>query len=235
MPRPVLLNNVDHQHLRVATGHGARFGDAVNQAVVFPSEFEELQREYAILLRRNDDGAFRATVLLGLERDENLFLAGERWDARYVPALHARGPFSIGVAATGGEPMVHIDLDHPRLGEEGTPIFRDQGGNAPLLDHATAVLRSIYTGAQAGEAMIAAWLALDLIAPVSLQLDLDETRRFTVPDCFTIDAARLAALDGTALERLHHDDHLRPAFWINSSLGNVRHLLDRKLGRDAER
>ncbi|WP_267395613.1 MULTISPECIES: SapC family protein [unclassified Sphingomonas] len=235
MTRPMLLNNVDHQHLRVATGHGARFGDAVNQAVVFPSEFETLQREYAILLRRSDEGAFRATVLLGLDRDENLFLDGERWDARYVPALHARGPFSIGMAAPDAEPMVHIDLDHPRVGASGEPIFREHGGNAPLLDHAAEVLRTIYAGAQAGEALIAAWLSLDLIVPVALELMLDETRRVTVPDCFTIDAARLAALDGTALDRLHRDDHLRPAFWLASSLGNIRHLLDRKLRHDAAR
>jgi hypothetical protein len=233
MSRPVLLNNVDHQHLRVATGHGARFGDAVNQAIAFPSEFEQLQREYAILLRRNADGAYRATVLLGLDRDENLFLDGDRWDARYVPAFHARGPFSIGMAGEGAEPMVHVDLDHPRIGGEGAPVFREHGGNAPLLDAASEVLRTIWAGSRAGEALIAAWLAHELIVPVTLQLDLDETRRYNLPDCHTIDAARLAALDGAALEALHRADALRPAIWVASSLGNIRHLLDRKLSRDA--
>lgn len=232
MTRPVLLNNIDHHHLRVAIGHGAAFGDAVNQTIVFADEFEDLQRDYAILLRRNSDGAFRFTVLLGVEADENLFLDGGRWDARYVPALHARGPFSIGMAGEGAEPMVHIDLEHPRVGEHGAPIFREQGGNAPLLDQATAALQRIYTGATRGAALIAAWSDLDLIAPVTIQLDLDETRRVNVPDCFTLDAERLAALDGAALERLHRDDLLRPAFWVASSLGNIRHLLDRKLARD---
>ncbi len=233
MSRPVLLNNVDHQHLRVAAGHGPLFGDAVNQAIAFPSEFEQLQREYAILLRRNAEGAFRATVLLGLDRDENLFLEGERWDARYVPAYHARGPFSIGIAGEGAEPMIHVDLDHPRIASDGVPVFREHGGNAPLLDAASEALRTIYAGSQGGEALIAAWLALDLIAPVTLQLDLDETRRYNLPDCFTIDTARLAALDGAGLERLHRADALRPAIWVASSLGNIRHLLDRKLRRDA--
>jgi hypothetical protein len=235
MPGPVLLNNVDHQGLRVATGHGARFGDVVNQTTVLVTEFEELQREYAIVLRRNAAGAFRAVVLLGLEPDENLFLDDTRWDARYVPALHARGPFSIGVAEDGGEPMIHIDPGHPRVGAEGEPIFREHGGNAPLLDHVAGVLRTIYAGSQRGEAVLSAWLALELVRPVTLQLDLDEGRRFNVPDCFTIDADRLAALDGAALERLHRDDLLRPAIWVASSLGNVRALLDRKLGRDAGR
>ncbi len=233
MSRPVLLNNVDHHQLRVATGHGARFGDAVNQAIAFPGEFEQLQREYAILLRRNAEGAYRFTVLLGLDRNENLFLDGDRWDARYVPALHARGPFSIGMAGAGAEPMIHVDLDHPRIAGDGAPVFREHGGNAPLLDAAGEALRTIFTGSQAGEALIAAWLALDLIAPVLLQLDLDDTRRYNLPDCYTIDSARLAALDGAGLERLHRIDGLRPAIWLASSLGNIRHLLDRKLRRDA--
>jgi hypothetical protein len=54
-----------------------------------------------------------------------------------------------------------------------------------------------------------------------------------VPDCHTIDAGRLDALDGAALERLQRDGFLKPAIWVASSLGNVRRLLDRKLRRDA--
>ena len=109
MASSILLNNVDHRDLRVAVGHHARYGDAINQTRVFPAEFEELQRDYAILLRRDEHGALFATVLLGLDPDENLFL------------------------------------------------------------------------------------------------------------------------DGDTLARLHRDDFLRPAFWIASSLGNLRHLIDRKL------
>ena len=232
MPHPVPLNPVAHRHLRVVAGHGAAFGDAANQALVFPDEFEEVQREYAILLRRDEAGGWRFTALLGLEAGENLYLDGDRWNARYVPALHARGPFSIGVPAHGGEPMVHVDLDHPRVHSAGEPVFDADGAPTPLLDRATAALRRIYTGAARGAALIAAWSAYDLIAPVTLHLDLDDTRRVSVPDCFTIDAGRLAALDGAALERLNHDDLLRPAIWVSASLGNIRHLLGRKLRRE---
>src|SRR5687768_5250686 len=102
----VLLNNVDHRDLRVITRRGAEFGDAVNQVMVFPTEFEAAQREYPILFRRDAEGVLRPVAVLGLTRGENLFLAGEgEWRASYVPALLSRGPFSI--AAPGdpeGEP-----------------------------------------------------------------------------------------------------------------------------------
>ena len=97
----VLLNNIDHHDLRVITRHGAEFGDAVNQVMVFPTEFEAVQREYPIVFRRDSEGALRPVALLGLTREENLFLDGAGgWRAGYVPALLRRGPFSILVLAS---------------------------------------------------------------------------------------------------------------------------------------
>ena len=60
MTNKVLLNNIDHQDLRVVPVHGAEHGDSVNQMMVFPTEFEALQREYPILFRRDDEGAAEA-------------------------------------------------------------------------------------------------------------------------------------------------------------------------------
>lgn len=229
---PVLLNNVDHRDLRVAVGHHARYGDAINQTRVFPAEFEELQRDYALLLRRDEHGDLYTTVLLGLDPDENLFLHEGRWDARYVPATCARGPFSIGVTEDG-EPMIYVDTDHPRIVHDGEPVFRELGGNTPLLDHVSAMLQRIFIGLQAERAMFDAFDAAGLLEPATLQLDLGEDRRYSIPDRFMIDAGRLAALDGEALDRLHREDFLRPAMWIASSLGNLRHLIDRKLRCEA--
>lgn len=238
MASSVLLNNVDHADLRVVLDRGAAYGDAVNQSVVFATEFEDLQRDYAILFRRDPAGAYRATVLLGFESEENLYLDGERWDARYIPALMSRGPFSIGVPLPGeaGEPMIHVDLSHPRVrrgGDDGAAVFRDHGGNAPLLDRMAGLLRRAYAGTQIGPAMFAAFEAHDLIEPVELRIEDDDGRRYTVPDGYTIAQERLARLDGAALAALHRDDFLRPAIWAASSLGNVAGLVERKRRRDA--
>lgn len=236
MAGSVLLNNVDHADLRVVLDRGAAYGDAVNQSVVFATEFEELQRDYAILFRRDPAGAYRATVLLGFEAEENLFLDGARWDARYIPALMSRGPFSIGLPAPGepGEPMIHIDPDHPRVrrGGDGAPVFLDHGGNAPLLDQVAGVLQRLYVGMETGPAMFAAFEAHGLIEPVELRVETEDGRLFTVPDGYTIARDRLAALDGAALAALHRDDFLRPAIWAASSLGNLPALVERKRRRD---
>ncbi|TCM20538.1 SapC protein [Novosphingobium sp. PhB165] len=231
---PVLLNNVDHHDLRVITDFGAEWGDAVNQTTVFAPEFEALSREYPIVFRRDAAGAFRAVALLGFEADENLYLDGQKWEARAIPALMTRGPFSIGLPSAGGpgEAMIHITPDHPRISRErGQRIFLDHGGNTPYLDYAAGMLRSIYAGTQIGPAMIEAFDEAGLLEPVTLRMEAPDGRCFVVPDVWTLSQERFAALDGAALARLNAGDFLRCAVWLMSSLDNLSALLDRKLAR----
>lgn len=233
MTNRVLLNNIDHADLKVIVGHGPRFGDNINLALVLPTEFEEVQREYPILLRKDQNGDYQAVALLGLDRDENLFLDGDAWRARYVPAVQQRGAFSIALQDTGDgaepTPMIHVDLDHPRIGAgEGQPLFLPAGGNAPYLQHMMRVLGTIYDGLDVAPQMYAALDALDLIAPVDINIALDGGASYDLPDFHTIDADRLAALSGIDLERMHRAGLLRAAQWIVSSLGNVQHLVELK-------
>lgn len=230
---PVQINNIDHANLRVSPKAGAEFGDAANQALVFPAEFEELQREFAIIFRRRENG-LQAYALLGLDRDENLFLSGDHWTSRYVPASHRRGPFSIGMArssadAESGEPMIHVDMDDPRVGEgEGLPLFLEHGGNAPYLDHISGVLRLLYEGMESAPAAYAALDEAGLLTPVTLTIDVSEDRRYTVPDVLVVDVERLAAVTGEPLERLHRSGVLRLAILVMASLGNIQQLIARK-------
>jgi hypothetical protein len=235
MTNKVLLNNIDHADLRVIVRHAAEFGDSVNQVLVFPTEFDAIQRDYPIFFRRDPNGALQSIALLGLDRDENLFLDEHGWQARYVPAVLQRGPFLIGLqerAADGEarrEPMVHIDLDHPRVSRsDGLPLFLPHGGNAPYLDHIAGVLRAIYAGIEATAPMFAAFEEAGLIEPVSLEIELDEERKYVLPDLFTIGRAALAALNGARLEQLNRAGFLGVAFLVASSMSNVSHLIELK-------
>lgn len=239
-PKPMtiaLLNNVDHHDLRVITRHGAEFGEAVNQVLVFPTEFEAAQHEYPIVFRRDAEEALRPVALLGLSRGENLFLDGQgEWQARYVPALFQRGPFSIAAPENPeGEPMIRIDLDHPRVSRsEGTPVFLPQGGNSPYLAQITGVLQAIYLGHHLLEPMVAAFAAAGLLVEVNLEVRVGETAVHAIAGVFTIDRDRLAALSASELAELHKGGFLQAAFFAAASLGNVQRLADLKGRRVAE-
>ena len=233
MTSPARLDNVAHAGLRIAGGHGPSYGDAVNQIALFLPEFEEAQRHYPILFRRPEAGPLQAFAILGFDRDENLFLDGDRWAAAYVPAMVRRGPFLIGM--NGSEPMIHIDLDHPRLAEDqaGEPLFLPQGGHAPALERAVEALRAIHLGHEAAPGMTELFEELNLVQPVTLNVQVAENHSYNFKDYLAITPERLAALDAGALARLNQARLLMPAVFAASSLNNMNQLIARKRARMA--
>lgn len=233
MTRPVALDNVAHAELRVAVQRGTAFGDAVNQALVFPTEFAEAQRDFPILFRRDPAEGLQAIALLGLDRDENLFLEGDRWASRHIPLILQRGPFLIGLT-DGAALVIQIDLNDPRVGaEDGEPLFLPHGGQSRYLDHVGRVLGALHAGMTEAAPMYAAFDALGLIEPVALELMLDEERRYVIRDYEVLAAERLAVLGADALDSLHRAGRLGPAFLLAASLGNMSRLIERKLAREA--
>lgn len=235
MTNAVFLNNVAHKDLRVKTGYSAEFGDSINTTPIFPTEFAFVQREYPILFRRDSKGQYEAIALLGLDKGENLFLKEPRWNARYVPAIQQRGPFLIGLHKKDGqgsndrEPMVHVDLDHPRISTtEGTPVFLPHGGNSPYLELVSRMLQIIYHGDELARPMFAAFEDAGLIESMELEISLDEKTSYTLPNFFTISQERLSALDGPTLERLNRLGYLQLALFVVHSLGNIEWLVELK-------
>lgn len=232
--KPVLLDNVEHHDLRIITGHSAAFGDAVNQTRVFPNEFIEVQREYPIFFRRDAQGDFYAIALLGFDVNENLFLDGENWNARYVPVGQDRGPFLLGlreaVDDVSGGPMMLIDLSDPRLSRsEGHPLFLPRGGNAPVLERHIQVLRMLHAGLSLNDDVFSAWLDAGILAPVKIDARIDDTTGYDIPDLFSISAEALEQLDGPTLIRLNESGYLAMAFHVLASVGNMQHLITLKI------
>lgn len=239
MPRYELLNNVAHRDLRVILRFGPEFGDQVATVAAFPGEYADLQREYPIFFQRDaGSGRFHSVALLGLERDENLFLQDGRWNAAYLPGIVAKGPFVIGFQeqhVDGGlrrEPVIHVDLDHPRVSSsEGEPVFLPHGGHSPCLEHMIQVLRGIHQGTESGQAMFDALDAAGLIQPLDLDVRLDDAHAVSLTGLHAIDRDRLAALDAGTLHRLHVAGHLEGTYLALASLHNVRRLMAEKQRR----
>lgn len=236
MSQVVLLDNVEHHDVRLITRHAPGLGDNVNLALVVPTEFADVQREYPILFRQSENGGFQAFALLGLETDENLFLDASGWNARYIPAIQARGPFRIGFRQQESdvppEPMIMIDLDHPRISRsEGDALFLPHGGNAPALERVVQTLRTLHTGIEMSNAMFAAFTDAGLLAPVEINIQLDETTRYTLPGFFSISQEALSQLDGQTLQRLNQSGFLALAYCVILSTGNMGRLIEIKSRR----
>jgi len=239
MAKYELLDNITHADLRIITDRAEQYGDKVGLVRTFPTEFADIQREFPILFRKDsEEEGFYAVALLGLEKDENLFLGDSGWSASYVPAILAKDAFVIGLTEeiSGGdvhlEPMLHVDMENPRVSTtEGEAVFLKHGGNSPYIEKVGAILRAVHAGAEIAKTMYARYDELGLIAPVKMEITLNKDMKRTLAGFYTIDEEKLRALDAESLYKLNSVGYLQGAYMIVASLANIKKLIDIKNAR----
>src|SRR5262245_8068917 len=172
-----ILTNDQHRSIAVDTRARPEYGDVVNRAVALSAEFNELHREFPLLLRKTQEApGFVAHAILGFEKDENLFVEDDRWTTTYVPATLARGPFSLGYirAEDGGDApagiKVMIDDQHPRLRPDGKPVFLPLGGESPYLEGIKRILQTVDAGLRIDRILYPELVAMELLEEVKIQI-----------------------------------------------------------------
>jgi hypothetical protein len=228
-----VLDSKDHREIRIRPGASAELGDAVMASLTVPSEFRRVQNEFPILFRRDlESGDFSALALFGFENGENLFLDGERWDARYRPLALSIQPFLVGRSADRESPaQVHIDLGHARIaadGEEGVRPFDDHGQPTPYLETVIAGLDELDQGYRASADFYAALERYKLLEPFSLDIELRDGAKHRLVGYHMIDEEKLQALEPGALAELHSAGYLMPIFMALASIANLSALIERK-------
>ena len=236
MTNHVILNNVAHRELRVKQGFSAEYGDDQMCTLAIPSEFRNLQADYPIFFHRDpDSGKYLPMAIFGFQQWENLFLEDGRWSANYVPLRMRRGPFLIGLQQRegGSENMViSIDLDDPRVGDEGEPLFTPFGDNSEYLDSIVEVMQAVDQGQREIEGFTAALLEHDLIEPFSLEVTLNNGKQHRLEGFHTINEERLGALDGDVLAEFSGRGMLHAAYMMLASMAKIPDLIARKNSRD---
>lgn len=230
-----LLNNDDHQDVRVITERSATYGDDVMYALTFPFEFRNVQAFYPILFHNDAKGNPYPVALFGFEEGENLFLTDSGWDARYIPAMIRREPFLIGYQ--GGEDqededrarVLSLDMDHPRVSrDEGEALFQPLGARTPFLDDIAELMEDIYLGYQNNKVFMAALQEHGLLESVTMDITLNDGSKNQLLGFHTIDEDKLQQLPGTVISELWQQHVLMPIFMILASTKNIRNLIDRK-------
>jgi len=236
MTHHVQLDNVTHKTLRVSTVYARGRGYDVNVTRVFPEEFAHLQREYPLFFVKNaDSGDFEAIALLGFGDGENLYLTDTGWDAATIPLSIQRQPFLIGFQEQLVEgipqqvPVVHIDLDHPGVGDAaGQPVFLPHGGESPYLERINSVLAAIHRGHEVSRSLSRLLVGLDLIESLAVEVEFIDGSKLGLGGLYSINEERLQRLSANGLEVLHQQGHLQDIYMMLASLLNVKQLTARK-------
>lgn len=232
MSRYEVLNSEKHRPVRVKTGYGAALGDAAMYTMTYPLEFRDIQSGYPILFTKDPNtGGFLAVALLGFEAGQNLFLRDDRWDAAYVPALVQRQPFLIAKSGDGDTrpPVVSLDLDHPRVGDdEGEALFDSRGEPSEFLKQKIALLDKLHRGLQHSRGFIDTLLQHELLEQIALDIAFNDGSKKSLQGFYSIAEDRLYQLKGDVLESLNQAGYLQPVFMAVASLSRVRDLIERR-------
>lgn len=233
MSNHVLLDNVTHKDIKVRLERGVELGDNMGYAVIVPREFRQVIASYPIVFRKNNGGQFEAVALFGFHERENLFLRGNVWDADYLPLSVRRIPFMIGYSYDqeqgARQPVVHIDVGHPRVSQEmGVPVFLEHGGISPYLQEINSVLGELLNGVDDSSRFIKALAATNLLEPFTLNIKLESGQSIAVKGFYTISEEKLRELPDTDILAFHKNNYFELIYEAIASLSNLRALIKRK-------
>ena len=234
------LNSEAHRNLRVIVKRGAEYGENTHLVPVVADELRSLVLEYpVILIKDRESERYSMCAMLGFEKDENLFLDGEEWDAIYVPMHVRRQPFSLSYTAEkDGKPdpaslVIAIDMDSKRVQEEeGERLFDEDGNQTDLLKNVNELLAGVGTAGAANDAFVEALVEYDLIAPANLDVQFAGGEKKRFEGIYTVQDETLNKIEGDVLADLYQKGYLQAAWLMLASIANVRKLLFRKAKRD---
>lgn len=241
MSKVIVLNNVDHKNLKVDTRPESTDINQVNRSLVHATEISELHKEFPLVFyKHHETEQLQLHAILGLEKDENLFIGKGGWNSRFVPALLARGPFSLGYKKTQEDgqpptdPVICIDTDDPRVNtEQGEDVFLQFGGEAPYLEYVKKALQTIDSGIQFDKTLFTLVESMDLLEPVSIQIKLSNVEEINFSDYYTINQQKLSTLDSESLSKLNQYGVLSLLYFVLSSMGNFQQLIALKNAKSA--
>ncbi|WP_076419276.1 SapC family protein [Colwellia sp. UCD-KL20] len=232
MAKHALLNNIEHKNLRINTEKSEKFGNNKMHSLAFPFEFKEIQAHYPIFFHEDvQTGNFVALALLGFEKNENLFLTKNGWDADYIPLVIEREPFLIGFqekienGETITNTVIHIDMDSPRISSEGEAVFLEHGGNTDYLNKIADTLNVIHGGQNTTDAFMQALKEYNLLEPFNLDIQLTNGTNNRLSGFHTINEETLYALKGEILEKLNSSGFLMLIYMVIASHANINKLI----------
>lgn len=194
------------------------------------AEFIKAATEYPILLTKNAaTGKFICVALCGFEDGENLFWREGAWDAIYVPFNVARQPFFLGAPENDGDFVLCIDTKADCLsGDEGELLFGPDGTETAYLRQVQHALRQLALGERETAAFVATMLDAGLLTDVALEIKFANGEQCRVQGLYTIDEAKLDALEGDALLALRAKGYLPLIYAMVVSVGQIYALIQKK-------
>ena len=236
--RLVELSRSEHAGLRIRADLVEASAATQHLIPIVVSEFRKAATQYPIVFSKNPEtGRFAPYVLNGLAVQENLFWSGTELDVAYVPLNVRRQPFFVGMDDAPNGPATNvlcIDLDSPCLDGSGAKmIVNPDGSDSAYLTGILSILGELVAGKKATEQFIASLLSLDLLAPIVLDIVLDDGTPLQVQGLYGLDDEKFRQLDPAEIASLWRSGYLDLIYAVSIASGQIFKLIRMKNQRIA--
>jgi len=223
--KPIALNREAHKNLKVRSVPSFAYSAGINSVPLTVSEFATAARQLPILFVPDTNKNPSPIALLGLRRDENLFVdADGRWTGSYIPAFIRRYPFVLIEGKTPTELTVGIDAAFPGFNTEvGEPMFAEDGTEGPGLKRAIEFLNTYRLDAQRTQDLGATLKRLDLLIPRAISVQNKDGSKYNLEGFSVVDEQKLGKIDEKEAGTLLRSGHLA---WIYMHLLSMHNIAD---------
>ena len=237
--RPTGLDSNTHRNLRLRLPvQDWSVGNKLNALFVAASEFADTCREFPIVFVKSGkdaDGSepVAPIAVFGVSQAENLFIVGERWRGRYMPAVMRMYPFCM---ARVDDERLALCLDMAYAGaseSEGEALFDAEGKPTELLQSVQKQLEDLEVEVQRTRAVCVRLQELDLLRDMRFDATLPGGRKHTVDGFLVVDEEKVRNLPDAAVLELHRNGLLGLIHLHWMSMRNMHPLLEWHVERTA--
>ena len=199
------------------------------------TEFAAACRDYPIAFVSSDEGRnFVAMAVLGLENQQNLFVAADGgWDAGvYLPAYVRRYPFCMTRITVNGQeqPERVACVEKRAINEKGEALHDAKGEPLPAWEERRKLLFEYEADLVRSDEMARTLAGLDLLETFSMQAIPNEGSPLAMTGMYRVAEQKFGALAPEKLKELTQQGILARVYAHLISLNNFGRLLDRRAG-----
>lgn len=200
------------------------------------TEFGAACRDYPIAFIGGQDGRYVAMAVLGLEKEQNLFVTEEgAWDAAvYLPAYVRRYPFCMTRVMVDGkeQPERVACVEKRAINDKGETLHDASGNPTPIWEERKKLLFDYENDLVRSDEMTRTIAELGLLETFTMQAVPNQGQPVSMTGLHRVAEQKLGTLAPEKLKELTQNGILARIYAHLISLTNFGRLLDRRAGAE---
>ena len=222
-----VINEIEHNELRVKSHNSCSHLKAVNNSPVFAEEISEVAANFPIaFLKDASTGTFKLSALFGLMPEENLFVnEKDNWTAAYLPVALNLDPFGLVLDAESDENRITININSSCISKgEGNELFSNQQETSYLLGMRKQ-LNTIADASIQTDKLIAELVNRNLLTEFKISIEGLSEEPHIIDDLYTINTDEFNYLSKDDVFMFHQMNYWGAIYGIQQSLKQFKKLV----------